>query len=91
MNIGAFNEVVDKNGNSTTCTEICLSVFKVSIESWYWEGSVGSQICFLETKSNGIDDRFGSIDDCVVFLEAVYVLLNDRIHDRMILKLLSEG
>lgn len=59
----AFDEGVEEDGNATTCTEICLTVFKVSIESLYWEGSVGSQICFLKTgnRLNGIT----SFDGCL--------------------------
>jgi hypothetical protein len=37
----AFNEVVNKNGNTATCSEAYLTVFKVPIESLYWEGRVG--------------------------------------------------
>jgi hypothetical protein len=83
FNFVAVNEVIYEYFDTTTCSKICLAIFKVAFVTPYGKGDIRFEVGFLKTKGYGLYKQFGSVNIGMVFLKAIYIPLNDRVHVRL--------
>lgn len=49
------------------------------------KSNVGSYISLLKTKNNWLDGEFSTVNVSVMFLKAIYISLNNSVHDLRVL------